>query len=113
MRASDLLGRIVYESGEPAGRVVDLVAHPDAAGNLFVDAAMVTPGRRGRLLGYEREALERPWPLRRIADWLHHGIHETSLDQLRLTAEPHRPTIVHDMAGTDTAGGPAERGTGS
>jgi len=109
MRASNLLGRLVYESGEPAGRIVDLVAHPDDSGDLFVDAAMVTPGRRGRLLGYERRALSRPWPLRRIADWLHHGIHEASLDQLRLTPEPHQPPIAQAIADTDTdtAGGPA------
>jgi hypothetical protein len=110
MRASDLLGRVAYESGEPAGRIVDLVAHPDDSGNLFVDGAMVTPGRRGRLLGYERPALSGPGLLRRLGDRLHRGIHETSLNDLRLTPDPHQPAIARAIAGTDTGGGPTEPG---
>src|SRR4051812_37192567 len=91
MRASEIFGRVVYdETGESPGRIVDLLAHQDASGKLFVTAAMVTPGRRGRLLGYERAGLTRPWLIRRIAQWLHRGIREIDLTRLRLEAQPNR-----------------------
>lgn len=84
MRASELLGQPVRDHTDaPVGRIVDLVAHPDPSGELMVDAVMVTPGRRGRLLGYERPALQRPWPLRKVAQWLHRGIREIPLAELR------------------------------
>jgi hypothetical protein len=103
MRASDLLGRIVYHDGaEPAGRIVDLVAHADGSGGLYVDAAMVAPGRRGRLLGYERAALQRPWPIRRFAEWLHRGIREIGLSDLRAGPDPDDRSLPDSWTATTT-----------
>jgi hypothetical protein len=95
MRASELLGRTVYnESGEGVGRIVDLVGHHGTDGCLYITAAMLTRGRRGRLLGYERSALQGPWPIRRVARWLYEELREVDLRQLRLTREPGSGCIV-------------------
>jgi hypothetical protein len=94
MRASDLLGRTVYHpDAEPAGRIVDLIAHPDNDGNLFVSAAILTTGRRGRLLGYERPGMGGPWPIRKLAQWLHRHMHQVELRHLRLRPDPHATAL--------------------
>jgi hypothetical protein len=77
MRASELLGRTAYAAdGDVLGRVADLIARPDADGLPRIRAALVTPGRRGRLLGYERPGIQGPWVIERIAQWLHRGSRE-------------------------------------
>ena len=77
MRMSDLQGRPVYDgSGNEIGRIADVLMRLDARGRPRAYAALVTPGRRGRLLGYEREGIQGPWLIERLAGWLHRGTTE-------------------------------------
>ena len=58
-RASDLLGRKVYDaSGRYLGRIADLVAEEGDRPSIV--AAVVTRPPWGRLLGYERESATGP-----------------------------------------------------
>ena len=85
MRAGDLLGRLARTAdGDVAGRIVDLVTEPDPDGRPRVVAALVTPGWRGRLLGYERDAIAGPWLIERLAGWLHRGTREIPWAEVRL-----------------------------
>jgi len=60
--ASDLLGRGVSDpAGHPLGRIVDLEIDPTGTDEPPVTAAVVSLGRWGRLLGYERGAQRGPW----------------------------------------------------
>lgn len=68
LRAGMLIGRPVRDrSGRVIGRVADLETRRDDAGRERVTALIVTPGRWGRLLGYERREAQGPWLLERLA----------------------------------------------
>jgi sporulation protein YlmC with PRC-barrel domain len=67
-RASELLGRVVRDTdGKAIGRVADLHTARDEAGRERITAAIVTSGRWGRLLGYERDEVTGPWLLEKLA----------------------------------------------
>jgi sporulation protein YlmC with PRC-barrel domain len=84
MRASELLGRCVYDvSGRELGKVTDLITREDALGRETTVAVLVTPGRRGRLLGYERTSQRGPWLLRQVAAILHRGTREVPWAEVR------------------------------
>jgi sporulation protein YlmC with PRC-barrel domain len=86
MRTSDLIGRAAYDrDGRPLGRIIDLLTKPTADGYV-VHAALVTPGREGRLLGYSRPGFEGPWLIQRIVERLHRGTREIAWADLRLDA---------------------------
>jgi sporulation protein YlmC with PRC-barrel domain len=86
MRASELLGRPVYDvAGAEIGRIADLITRRDGDGSPRVTAALVTPGRRGRLLGYERSGIQGPWLVERLAGWLHRGTREIPWPEVRLS----------------------------
>jgi sporulation protein YlmC with PRC-barrel domain len=83
MLASDLLGRTVHDrEGRPLGRVADLLTEPDAEGRSRVVRVLITPRRRGRLLGYERPGLQRPWLIERLSRLLHRGTREVDWDDI-------------------------------
>jgi hypothetical protein len=85
MRASDLLGRIAYDrDGQPLGRIADLLTRPGADGVHQLHSVLIAPRHRGRLFGYEREGVQRPWVIDRIARLLHRGSHEVPWTDLRL-----------------------------
>jgi sporulation protein YlmC with PRC-barrel domain len=85
LKASELLGRTAYAAdGQVLGRVADLVTRPDAHGVPRLHAALVTPGHRGRLLGYERPGIQGPWVIEQIARWLHRGTRELPWTDVRL-----------------------------
>ena len=72
IRASTLIGRPVRDRADRhLGRIADLETrrHPD--GREQIVAAIVTKGRWGRLLGYERDRGAGPWLLEMLA---HHVI---------------------------------------
>jgi sporulation protein YlmC with PRC-barrel domain len=67
-RVGDILGRPAYDlSGELIGRVADVVTEREADGRERVIALVVTRGRWGRLLGYERDEVVGPWLLESFA----------------------------------------------
>ncbi|KOV82448.1 hypothetical protein [Nocardia sp. NRRL S-836] len=83
MLASDLLGRTVHDRrGRPLGLVADLLAEPDAEGRPRVVRVLVTPRRRGRLLGYERPGLQRPWVIEKLSRLLHRGTREVAWEDV-------------------------------
>ena len=84
MRVSDLLGRPAYGSGREIGRIADVLARPDEDGTPRIVAALVTPGHRGRLLGYEREGIQGPWLIEQFSRWLHRGTVEVPWSELHL-----------------------------
>ena len=64
LRASALLGRYVRDAdGTRLGRIADLITEPDGNGRERIASVIVTPGRWGRLLGYERDEGQGPWLL--------------------------------------------------
>jgi hypothetical protein len=68
VRSNDVIGKAAVDrTGNPLGRVIDLLTEPDAAGVPVVVAVVLTSGWHGRLLGYERDEATHPWPLERIA----------------------------------------------
>ncbi|GGU77117.1 PRC-barrel domain-containing protein [Lentzea flava] len=88
MLASDLLGRPVRDrDGKPLGRVADLLTEPDEHGRQRVVRVLVTPRRRGRLLGFERPGIQRPWLLERISSLLHRGTREVPWEDIDWSAE--------------------------
>jgi hypothetical protein len=83
MLASDLLGRTVRDrAGRPLGRVADLLAEPDADGRPRLVRVLVAPRWRGRLLGFERPGVQRPWVLERISRVLHRGMREVAWEDV-------------------------------
>jgi GNAT superfamily N-acetyltransferase len=95
VKASDLLGRHAYDAdGRDLGVIADLLARPSGRDGARIYAVLVTPGHRGRLLGYERPGIQGPWLLERFADWLHRGTREIPWAQLRLSpTETAPPTL--------------------
>jgi hypothetical protein len=82
MRASDLVGRPVRCSDGPLGRVIDLrldtgldddsgAGEPVEVADLRLDGLVVSPGRWGGTLGYDRRDAGRPW----LLWWLVHRLH--------------------------------------
>lgn len=68
LRASQLLGLRVHDrAGHVVGRIADLHTERDPDGRELLTAAIVTTGRWGRLLGYERREVTGPWLLERLA----------------------------------------------
>lgn len=68
LRASQLLGQEVRDhEGQIIGRIADLHTTRDADGREHITAAIVTSGRWGRLLGYERDEVTGPWLLEKLA----------------------------------------------
>ena len=91
MRASDILGSTVYAGdGRPIGTISELICRPDADGIPRLVEVQVSPGRRHRLLGYERPGIQGPWLLEKLASWLHRGSHVIPWAEVRLqpTANP-------------------------
>jgi hypothetical protein len=83
MLASDLVGRTVHDrAGNPLGRVADLLTEADDSGRQRVVRVLVTPRWRGRLLGFERPGIQRPWLLERLARVLHRGTHEVEWEDV-------------------------------
>ncbi|WP_086668152.1 PRC-barrel domain-containing protein [Lentzea kentuckyensis] len=83
MLASDLLGKDVRDrAGHPLGRVADLITEPDGSGRHRVVRVLVTPRRRGRLLGFERPGIQPPWLLERLSRLLHRGTHEVAWEDV-------------------------------
>jgi hypothetical protein len=71
VRASQLLGReLRHHDGTVIGRIADLHTARDPDGHEYVTAAIVTSGRWGRLLGYERAEVTGPWLLERLARYV-------------------------------------------
>ncbi|GAB2813440.1 PRC-barrel domain containing protein [Lentzea nigeriaca] len=88
MLASDLLGRTVRDrAGNPLGRVADLLTEPDEHGRHRVVRVLVTPRWRGRLLGFERPGIQRPWLLERISYLLHRGTREVPWEDVDWSSE--------------------------
>ncbi|WP_440902677.1 PRC-barrel domain-containing protein [Actinosynnema sp.] len=84
MLASELIGRTARDaSGRPIGKVADLITRVDERGRPRVVAALITPGHRGRLLGYERPGIRLPKALEFLALALHRGAREVPWEELR------------------------------
>jgi hypothetical protein len=89
-RASDILGRRVHDdTGKPIGRIADLITEPGPDGTQQrVTAAIVVRHHWGRLLGYERREMTRPWILEHLARLiLRRNAQEVPWQKLRLTAD--------------------------
>lgn len=72
MRASDLLGRSVYDrSGRRAGYVVEIRAVRDGPGGRLRTDGVIVARHRMRLFGYQRHGESGPALLRRVVRWLH------------------------------------------
>jgi hypothetical protein len=83
MRASDYIGRIAYDqAGNRLGRIADLICHQPDGSAPTIDAALVTPRHRGRMFGYQREAMRGPWLLEKLIGVLHRGTREVPLDEI-------------------------------
>jgi GNAT superfamily N-acetyltransferase len=83
MRASDYIGQTAYDQdGRPLGRVADLACHQTNAGQPVIDAVLVAPRHRGRMFGYERDAMAGPWLLEKFIEWLHRGTREFPIGDL-------------------------------
>jgi hypothetical protein len=68
VRVSALLRRHVRRpGGELLGRIADLETRGDSDGRQRIIAVIVTAGRWGRLLGYERDQRTGPWLLEQLA----------------------------------------------
>jgi hypothetical protein len=71
LRVGRILGRTVTDrAGQGRGRVADIETTRDAHGRERVVALVVTAGRWGRLLGYERDETNGPWILDQLARWV-------------------------------------------
>jgi sporulation protein YlmC with PRC-barrel domain len=74
MRAHDLIGQTAYDAdGKVLGKVADLIVSQPAGPYPTIDAVLITPRHRGRLLGYERTGMEGPWLIEQVAALLHRG----------------------------------------
>jgi len=71
VRASRLMNREVRDrSGHVIGRIADLQTTRGPDGRERVTATIVTSGRWGRLLGYERDEASGPWLLEKLARYV-------------------------------------------
>jgi GNAT superfamily N-acetyltransferase len=86
MRVSDYIGQTAYDhDGRRLGRVADLICHHPDETEPVVDAVLVTPRYRGRMFGYERDAMKGPWLLEKLIGWLHRGTREFPLTDVVIT----------------------------
>ncbi|MEV8508850.1 hypothetical protein AB0368_29025 [Actinoplanes sp. NPDC051475] len=70
-RVGALIGREVrHRDGHPLGRIADLETSRGPDGLERITAAIVTSGRWGRLLGYERDQHTGPWLLEQLAHYV-------------------------------------------
>jgi hypothetical protein len=68
LRVSTVMHRQVRDhTGTVLGRIADLETTHDPDGRERITAVIVTAGRWGRLLGYERDQHAGPWLLQRLA----------------------------------------------
>jgi len=68
---STLLRTPVRDSaGRTLGRIADLQTRRDEQGRETVEVVLVTAGRWGRLLGYERDERTGPWLLEHLARYV-------------------------------------------
>jgi hypothetical protein len=94
MRASDLLGATAYDAnGQRLGRIADLIGGRGSDGMLRVHTVLVVPRRRGRLLGYERPGIQRPWLLDRIARRRYRRMREVAWIDVHLTSATGSPPV--------------------
>jgi hypothetical protein len=71
LRASQLMNREVRDrAGHVLGRIADLQTTRGPDGQERITAAIVTSGRWGRLLGYERDEVTGPWLLEKLARYV-------------------------------------------
>ena len=71
LRASMLLRtQVRNRAGQVIGRIADLETRRDGQGRETVVAVLVTAGRWGRLLGYERDERTGPWLLELLARYV-------------------------------------------
>ncbi len=64
----ELIKQPAYDlAGQYLGRVADVVVDIDASGRYRITEVVVSPRPWGRLLGYERDEVEGPWPLEVLA----------------------------------------------
>jgi hypothetical protein len=86
LRASQLMRRRVRDrAGHILGRIADVETVRDADGHERLTAMIVTAGRWGRLLGYEREETSGPWLLERLARYImRRHTRRVPLDELML-----------------------------
>jgi hypothetical protein len=86
-RVSTVMHRQVRDhTGKVLGRVADLETTHGPDGRERITAVIVTAGRWGRLLGYERDEQTRPWLLQRLAGLILHR-HTTRLPWTDVTLE--------------------------
>jgi hypothetical protein len=70
-RVSMLLRSEVRDgAGRVLGRIADLETRRDPQGRETVEAVVITAGRWGRLLGYERRERTGPWLLEQLARYV-------------------------------------------
>jgi PRC-barrel domain len=85
MKASDLLGATAYDrGGQRLGTINELICRPDSDGRPMIVEVQLSPGRRHRLLGYERPGIQGPWLLEKLANWLHRGTTTVRWEDLNL-----------------------------
>jgi sporulation protein YlmC with PRC-barrel domain len=91
MKASDLIGRPVFESGgRQVGIVTDLRCVQDGPvrGSMAaprVHSVIVSGRRTGSMLGYDRRDQQGPWLIRVIVRWLHRKSTIVAWESLRLS----------------------------
>jgi sporulation protein YlmC with PRC-barrel domain len=86
VRVDDLIKHSVHDrTGRYLGRVVDIVTERDPAGVPRVVGVVVGRGWHGRLLGYERPGVHRPWLLERVAKLLVRDTRTVSWDEVRIS----------------------------
>jgi hypothetical protein len=71
LRVSTVMrGQVRDRTGKILGRVADIETATGPDGRERVTAMIVTAGRWGRLLGYERDEHAGPWLLEHLARWI-------------------------------------------
>lgn len=91
MKASDLIGRPVFDDGgRRVGVVTDLRCVQDgplrgAMAAPRVRQVIISPHRTGSLLGYDRREQQGPWLIRRIVRWLHRDLLVVPWEAVRIS----------------------------
>ena len=91
MRAGDYLGRRAYDAdGQLLGWIQDLLVAGPPDEYPVVTHVLVCR-RRMRLFGYEREEINGPWIIERLARWIQGPVRELALSDIHLTNDPKQP----------------------